>query len=317
MTYLAALSKVACSTAVVLLLGTACGGNSFSGGQDPKGGSDSGGSNAGGSVTDAGKHQGGSASGGSSTAGTASGGASTAGAGGSPGGEACNAPPASGNCDAYFEAWYHDPSTGLCRPFIYGGCGGNENNHDSFEACQKACPGGSPNYDACLAPTDCVIAGEGCCGVCDAPDVSPRQLLAYNRKYAGLLQQCAFNAAEGAAPPGDIACAPCPIPVGDTGSLKYFVPNCVQGQCVVEDVRTSAVSKCEANTDCYVRNGNSCCESCTKQSIALNKDGGFEDLVCAGELPCPACAIAPISDIAVCGASGHCEVRVVLSPEGR
>jgi hypothetical protein len=310
MTHFAAITKTTCASVLSLLLASACGGNSFSGNDDAKGGSSSAGSSAGGSQ--AGKHQGGSASGG-----TASGGASTAGAGGSsPGGAACNAPPSAGNCEAYFEVWYHDPSTGLCRPFVYGGCGGNENNYPTFEACQKACPGGSPNYDACSAATDCMITGVSCCGICDSPDLTERSLLAHNKKYVGQVQQCAF-AAEGAAPPEDIACAPCPALLGDTGSLKYFVPNCVQGQCVVEDIRSSSVSACAADADCYVRNGNSCCGSCSQQSIALSKNGGFETLVCGGEQPpCDACIIAPNSDIAVCGASGHCEVRVAI-PAGR
>lgn len=314
MTQLVALFKVTCSAAFVLLLGSACGGSSFSDGDEPKGGS--GGSSTGGSAT-AGKHQGGSASGGASTAGSASGGGSTAGAGSSgPGGEACNAPPHGGTCDAHFQVWFHNPSTGLCRPFFYGGCGGNENNYPTFEACQKACPGGSPNYDACNAATDCMITGEGCCGVCDAPTISRHQLMAFNKKYAGQVQQCAF-AAEGAAPPGDIACEPCARLVGDTGSLKYFVPNCVQGQCVVQDVRQSPVSACQADTDCYVRNGSGCCASCSKQSIALDKDGGFEALVCGGEPQlCPDCAVAPSSDVAVCGASGHCEIQLHVSPAG-
>jgi hypothetical protein len=316
MTQFAAVSKLACSTAFALFLASACGGNSFSSTDEPQGGTESGGSNAGGSVIQAGKHQGGSVSGGTrNTAGTASGGGPTAGAGGSsPGGEACNAPPVSGNCDAYFQVWFHDPATGLCRPFIYGGCGGNENNYPSFEACQEACPGGSPNYDACSVPTDCMITGGGCCGICDGPDIGERDLVAYNKKYAGQLQQCAF-AAEGAAPPGDIACAPCPPLAGDTGSLKYFVPNCVQGQCVVEDIRTSSVSACKTDQECFIRNGNGCCESCgTKQSIAVSSNGGFNQLVC-GELqpPCAACVVAPSNETAVCGQSGHCEVEPTIA----
>lgn len=296
MTHVASIPKAARVTALALLLSSACG--SFSADGDPMGSSGRGGSSSGASsISQAGKQLGGSASGG--MAGTAHGGRPTAGAGGgSPGGEACNAPPVSGNCDAYFEVWFHDPSTGLCRPFIYGGCGGNENNYPSFEACQQACPAGSPNYDACDVPTDCVIAGDGCCGVCDTPGIGARNLLSYNKKYTGQVQQCAL-AAEGALPRDD-----------DSGSLKYFVPNCVQGQCVVEDIRTSTVSACETDQDCFIRNGNGCCESCSpKRSIAISASGGFNQLVCGGLQPsCPACTVAPPNETAVCGQSGHCEI---------
>ncbi len=313
MTHFAAISKATCATVFALLLASACGGNSFSGGDDHQGGSDSGGSTTtGGSGNQAGKHQGGSSTTGG-TAGTASGGSSTAGTGGNPGGDACNAPPVSGNCEAYIERWYHDPSTGLCRSFVYGGCGGNDNNYETFEQCQQACPGGSPNYDACNAPTDCIVTGVGCCGICDSPDVQRRDLIAYNRMFAGFVQQCGLAAAPGIAPPGDIACAPCLQLQDDSGSLKYFVPNCVQGQCVVEDIRTSAVSACKTDDECFIRNGNGCCESCgVKQSIAVNTSGGFQKLVC-GDLqpPCAACEAAPPSnEVAVCGSTDHCELQV-------
>lgn len=321
MTHLGAFSKVTSSTALTLALMSACGGNSFSGG-DPQGGSSSGGSSAGGSTSNAGKHQGGSASGGthsggSSAAGTSSGGSATAGAGGSgPGGEACNAQPASGNCNAYFERWFHDSYTGLCRSFIYGGCGGNENNYETFAECQKACPGGSPNYDACNAPTDCVVAGTGCCGICDSPDITARDLIAYNHAYASQIAFCGggLTDAPGAAPPEDIACAPCAPVADDTGALKYFVPNCVQGQCVVEDVRTSVVSACKLDEDCRIRNGNSCCSTCgEKRSIAVSNDGGFEQLVCGDKPPpCPACEPEPTNEVAVCGEAGHCEVQAQI-----
>lgn len=324
MTHFASISKATCATALALLLASACGGNSFSGGDDPPGGSSSGGSSTtGGSKNQAGKHQGGSASGGThSTAGTTSGGgptAGTAGTGGSgPGGDACNAPPVSGNCDAYFERWYHDPSTGLCRQFIYGGCGGNENNYETFEQCQKACPGGSPNYDACKAPTDCIVTGTGCCGLCDSPDIQRRDLIAYNKMFAGLVQQCGLELPAGAAPPGDIACAPCVSLPDDSGSLKYFVPNCVQGQCVVEDIRTSAASACKTHEECYIRNGNGCCSGCGfKQSIAVSSNGGFEQLVCGDTPPpCAYCEPVPSNEVAVCGSTGHCEVQLDLPVGG-
>jgi hypothetical protein len=299
MIHVAAFSKVTCCAAIVVLLASACGGNSFSGHENPQAGSSSGGS---GNV--AGKTSGGT----TSQAGTASHGGTTSSAGtssgGSPGGDACNAMPESGNCEAYFERWYHDPATGLCRSFVYGGCGGNENNYQTFEECQKACPSGTPNYDVCSKPTDCTISGGGCCGLCDSPDLRARDLIAYNKQYANNIFQCAQRIA-----PPDIACVPCPPLAGDSGSLKYFVANCVQGACVVEDLRTSAVSLCEVNEDCRLRNGSSCCEGCSgSTAIAINVSGAFEKLVC-GDAPvaCPACVPAPVNAVAYCNATNHCE----------
>ncbi|XP_055052299.2 kunitz-type protease inhibitor 2 [Misgurnus anguillicaudatus] len=46
-----------------------------------------------------------------------------------------------GNCRASFPRYYYDVTNQTCKPFIYGGCGGNNNNFDTQEACQTACNG--------------------------------------------------------------------------------------------------------------------------------------------------------------------------------
>jgi hypothetical protein len=308
MTHLAAFSKATWSAALVLSLASACGGSSFSGSDDPKGGeSNAGSGTTGGSGNVAGKGLGGSHSAGtSSTGGTAY----TGGADGNRN-DACDQYPDPGSCNAYMERWYHESWTGLCRGFIYGGCGGNVNNYESLEACQKACPGGERNYDACTQPTDCVITGGGCCGICDAPDIKAHDLVAYNKKYASNLILCDGPSGAGAAPPGDIACGPCPSLDGDTGSLKYFVPNCVQGACVVEDIRVSPLSLCKTEQDCTLRNGNSCCQACgVSQTIAISNHAAFNQLVC-GDTPqgCPDCVPGPTTGVAYCNPmTNHCQV---------
>jgi hypothetical protein len=90
----------------------------------------------------------------------------------------------------------------------------------------------------------------------------------------------------------------------------YFVPNCVQGQCVVEDIRTSAVTACQSAMDCRLRNGTSCCEGCGGgQVVAVRNDGSLEKLVCSDlPTPCPACiALPPDGAVAVC-TEGRCSV---------
>lgn len=307
MTHFASLSRIAFASAVSLLLASACGGNSFSNGGGDGGDS---GSSSGGTRNQAGTHNtAGKSTAGSSSGGTGSGGSGTAGTGtggGSPGGEACTAPAVTGNCEAYFERWYHDVTTGLCRPFVYGGCGGNANNYETFEECQKACPGGAPNYDACQAPTDCMVTGIGCCGICDGPDISRRDLIAYNRQYQGQVSGC--NGV-------DIACGACAEPLPGEGTLKYFVPNCIQGQCVVEDIRTSPVTKCTDASECRLRNGTGCCEGCGGGDVvAVRNDGSLEELVCGGvPQPCPACvALPPDGMVAVC-TEGRCAIAYVAA----
>ncbi|XP_054710524.1 actinia tenebrosa protease inhibitors-like [Uloborus diversus] len=51
----------------------------------------------------------------------------------------CNALPEVGPCDAYFVRYYFDRQENRCKPFVYGGCGGNTNNFESEEECSNTC----------------------------------------------------------------------------------------------------------------------------------------------------------------------------------
>ena len=37
------------------------------------------------------------------------------------------------------EQYYFNSKTGQCEPFVYGGCGGNENKFGTFEKCKSTC----------------------------------------------------------------------------------------------------------------------------------------------------------------------------------
>jgi hypothetical protein len=312
MTQFAPILRVAVAVSLAAALASACGGQSFTSGSDGDAGSSNGGSSStagshatagkphGGSSSTAGTGQGGG-SGGSNTAGMGTAGNAAAGSGGSDPGDACSGPSTLGDvsCSAAFMYWTHDAKTGLCMPILYGGCGGTKNLYKTLAECQTACPGGMPNFDACTVATDCTLIGGGCCGVCDSPNVSAHDFISVNKQMADKVMPCG----------GGVACGACP-PSDAQGTLKYFVPNCVQGQCVVEDLRTSAVTACKTPQDCRVRSGNGCCPSCNLgQDIAVRTDGSFEKLVCGNVLP-PCAACLPQSDaVAVCGADQHCQVE--------
>ncbi|HYQ14348.1 MAG TPA: hypothetical protein VEQ58_01280, partial [Polyangiaceae bacterium] len=137
----------------------------------------------------------------------------------------------------------------------------------------------------------------GCCGVCDGANVTAHDFIAYNRAYEKQVKTC-----------GEVACEPCPDSLGEE-TVKYFLPNCVAGQCVVEDLRTSDLTACELDSDCRARAGNGCCPGCgSKDLLGVRSDQSFEDFVCAEPMPCPQCAPPPWK--AVCGALGHCIVPV-------
>jgi len=212
------------------------------------------------------------------------------------------------------ETWYNDPNTGICRPGYYGGCGGNENRYSSLAECQKACRGGN---DVCQSSSDCVLDGLGCCGICDGPDLSVRSFISYNPNYgAGCAILRGAPAPIGGSGSSDIAlpnpgaCPGCDAPAPGTGTRQYFVPECVAGQCSVTDVRTSSATACKTNSDCRIRHGASCCETCDANLIAVRNDGSFEKLVCGGIIPpCAACpnVDAPTGAMAYCN-QGRCTV---------
>jgi len=43
------------------------------------------------------------------------------------------------SCRGAMKAYQYDISTGTCKPFIYGGCGGNANRFDSYSECIETC----------------------------------------------------------------------------------------------------------------------------------------------------------------------------------
>ena len=98
----------------------------------------------------------------------------------------CEQPIVAGDCDGAFQRFAFDGAQGGCVPFVYGGCGGNDNNFETLEACQMAC--GEPPVevacggragDTCRDDQFCDFAFAGCDfadaqGVCRArPEVCP------------------------------------------------------------------------------------------------------------------------------------------------
>ncbi|KTF81931.1 hypothetical protein cypCar_00042350 [Cyprinus carpio] len=52
----------------------------------------------------------------------------------------CSLPSVQGPCKAYKPRWAYSHALKKCQSFVYGGCGGNENNFESKEACEEMCP---------------------------------------------------------------------------------------------------------------------------------------------------------------------------------
>ncbi|XP_078681744.1 uncharacterized protein LOC144916492 [Branchiostoma floridae x Branchiostoma belcheri] len=61
----------------------------------------------------------------------------------------CQQPKEPGPCKGSFPRWFFNILTGQCEYFIYGGCGGNGNNFETEEECERAC---ELNEDSCQQP---------------------------------------------------------------------------------------------------------------------------------------------------------------------
>ncbi|CAL1285897.1 unnamed protein product [Larinioides sclopetarius] len=53
----------------------------------------------------------------------------------------CYLPKKVGVCRAAFTRYYYNPSRKNCFTFIWGGCGGNGNNFESYDDCMAVCKG--------------------------------------------------------------------------------------------------------------------------------------------------------------------------------
>lgn len=86
----------------------------------------------------------------------------------------CRAPVKVGPCRAAFPRWSYDAATGVCEPFVFGGCKPNHNNFLSKDECLSACSGvtatsersaAPPAAEVCgsVCPPNQLICGSGCC----------------------------------------------------------------------------------------------------------------------------------------------------------
>jgi hypothetical protein len=298
--FLAALSLVLLSALV------SCGGSSRRDGDrdgDDGGGGGSSAGNAGRGGTNA------SGAGGNGTGGSASGsGGSTAGSGNPAGGAAgepsaiCSLPAVAGDCDGAIPRFFHNSDTGFCETFVYGGCGGNENNFETLEECEAEC--GSQPLDACNANSECVVTPIGCCGTCEPSTLE--SWIALNAASVSAYRESQMC---------DLVGCPavyCPPPPPTEATSTYFTAICEAGRCKALDLRTTPVTACDEPSDCSLRHGVRCCEACgdtPDDVVAVSDEAALLELVCPSEpAACPPCVPVEPEGFASDCVEGRCVV---------
>jgi hypothetical protein len=267
-------------TIVVACAGRSTSGDAGAGSTDDTGGSAGTTGGSGGTVATGGR--GGSAttggSGGTATSGglggtvATGGGFSTGGRGGTGG--FCMLPPDPGPCEASVPSYAYDVETGLCLPFIYGGCEGNENRFETAEDCYRMCEGprvGGTAY--CDASVECLPISTRCCA---CSGFAFENVVGINVQHTPIIQatKCAT-----------VDCDAC------TPGLEWFGATCRDHHCVAWNAREEELTFCTSSDECRLRNGLGCCEQCTSnnENVAVNSAVESEWICPEGLPPCGAC----------------------------
>jgi hypothetical protein len=273
-----------------------CGGRSSD--TDERSGGDDAGEPAGGTTSgSAGTGQGGSGATGGSTGGTgATGGSAGTAQGGSGGSDPislCRLPAESGSCDVYTPSFWFDASSGVCIPFIYTGCEGNDNRFSTLEECYAACGGQGDRDDAaCTLNTDCVAQrfAEPCCTTDLHNFVGVNRLVQF---------QCSIP---------ELGCnAACAADCDGWPEDGYIGATCDSGHCIPFDARARGFTSCDSDSDCALVYGMGCCgndccspgfcSGCPSQDcplerqpsklVAIGRSEELQRLICDPGINCP------------------------------
>ncbi|RUS91268.1 hypothetical protein EGW08_000980, partial [Elysia chlorotica] len=138
--------------------------------------------------------------------------------------ETCYQPANAGPCLAAFSRYYYNKTEDQCLVFIYGGCGGNQNNYATREDCARECNEASLQNDRTSNGNQCMLQADR--GSCSG------QLLRYfYNSQAGQCQAFSYTGCQGNANnfPSLVACASACDGFGGFSLSPTAIPNSVSG----------------------------------------------------------------------------------------
>lgn len=173
-----------------------------------------------------------------------------------------------------------------------GGSGGSSGSAGSGATC------GAPAWKACTGPMQCVLATDDCC-LCGMPELQDFEAIHQNHA-----SKCTCDG---------------PVCGCATALNPNLAASCENGQCVAWDVRTTAkYSACTDDTQCKLRMGLECCESCQGGewglvAIRSDSESALVAAACAPNTGCDDCVPAYPPDAHARCVAGFCSV-VVIQP---
>lgn len=158
---------------------------------------------------------------------------------------------------------------------------------------------------SCNDGESCVLTHFGCCDVCGAPELDDVAAVPSDELEA-------FHQAQCPVPDACPDCISCPN--------GHLFAECSGQSCTARDVRALGYTACNDSSDCFLRAGSSCCETCSEvdpycgELIAISIGGAGElvDRVCEPNGgACPPCVpVHPDGVVAEC-IGGQCQVVIL------
>jgi len=184
---------------------------------------------------------------------------------------------------------------------LLGACGGESVSSGTGGAAGNAGTGSDacndPSLKSCSGPGQCVLATSNCC-LCGTPEIT--DFVAMNQASSA---QCN-----------------CDGPMCGCASMNNpnLAASCESGQCIPWDVRQrDDYSGCTQDSECRLRAGLGCCESCSASqydlvAIRVGTEATLTQAMCAPNTACAECAPQYPSNASAACIYGHCQVVFAL-----